>query len=157
MAERKPLVIVSGQIQQLQSGDTVAGIEVSKVTLGNNNAAAAVICTPVYSDAAAGCDFAQANAIGTSEVIGLVLAEIAIAGSGVIQTDGVMTATTGEWDIVTAEAGGLVADTIYWLDPDTPGKLTITPTSTDTELVVRVGKGLSTTQMLIAIQPPILL
>ncbi len=157
MAERKPLVIVSGQIQQLQSGDTVAGIEVSKVTLGNNNAAAAVICTPVYSDAAAGCDFAQADAIGTSEVIGLVLAEIAIAGSGEIQTDGVMSATTGEWDVVTTETGGLVADTIYWLDPTTAGKLTITAPSADTKLVVRVGKGLSTTQMLIAVQPPILL
>ncbi len=157
MAVRKPLVIVAGQIQQLQSGDTLTGIELGQVSLTNNNIATAVICTPVYADGAGTVDFAQADAIGTSEVVGLAVADITAAGAGLIQTDGVMTASTGEWDVVTTESGGLVADTIYWLDPDTPGKLTITPTSTDTELVVRVGKGLSTTQMLIAIQPPILL
>ncbi len=157
MAVRKPLVIVSGQIQQLQSGDTISGIEVSQVSLTNNNAGTAVIGSPVYSDAAAGFDLAQADAIGTSEIIGLVVADISAAGAGLVQTDGIISATTGEWDVVTAETGGLVADQIYWLDPDTPGKLTITPTSTVTELVVRVGKGLSTTQMLIAVQPPILL
>ncbi len=157
MAVRKPLVIVSGQIQQLQSGDSISSTEVSQVSLTNNNAGTAVIGSPVYSDAAAGFDLAQADAIGTSEIIGLVIADISAAAAGLVQTDGVMTATTGEWDIITAETGGLVADTIYWLDPDTPGKLTITPTSTDTELVVRVGKGISTTQMLIAVQPPILL
>ncbi len=157
MAERKPLVIVSGQIQQLQSGDTIAGVGASKVSLTNNNAGTAVIGTPVYSDGAGTCDFAKADAIGTSEVIGLVFADIAAAGAGEIQTSGVLTATTGEWDVVTGKTSGLVADTIYWLDPTTAGKLTITPTSTDTQLVVRVGIGISTTQMLIAVQPPILL
>ena len=157
MAVRKPLVIVDGQIQQLQSGDSIASSEVSQVSLTNNNAAAIPIVAPVYADGAGTVDYAQADAIGTSEVVGLAVAEIAIAGSGFVQTDGVITATTGEWDIVTGESGGLVADTVYWLDPDTAAKLTITPTSTDTQLVVRVGKGLSTTQMLIAIQPPILL
>ncbi len=157
MAARKPLVIVAGQIQQLQSGDILAGIELGQISLTNSNAAAIPIVAPVYSDGAGTVDFAQADAIGTSEVVGLAVAEIAIAGSGLVQTDGVITATTGEWDIVTGETGGLVADTIYWLDPATAAKLTITPTSTDTELVVRVGKGLSTTQMLIAVQPPILL
>lgn len=157
MATRKPLVIVAGQIQQLQSGDTIIGIEVSQVNLSNANAAAMKICTPAYSDAAGSVDFAKADAIGTSEVVGLAIAEIAIAGSGLIQTDGILTATTGEWDIITGETGGLVADQVYWLDETTAGRLTITAPSADSKLVVRVGKGLSTTQILIAIQPPILL
>ncbi len=157
MAARKPLVIVAGQIQQLQSGDILDGIELGQISLTNNNANTAVIGMVVYADAAAGYDLAQADAIGTSEVIGLVVADTATATPGLVQTDGVITATTGEWDTVTGETGGLVYNQIYWLDPDTAGNLTITPTATDTELVVRVGKGLSTTQMLLQIQPPILL
>ncbi len=157
MAARKPLVINAGQIQQLQSGDTLDGIEASLVTLTNNNAGTAAPGMAVYSDAADGYDLGQADAIGTSEIIGLVTASTIAAAEGQVQSDGIVSLTTGEWDAVTGETGGLTFNQIYWLDPDTPGKLTETPTSTVTELVVRVGKGLSTTEMLVAIQPPILL
>ncbi len=158
MAARKPLVINAGQIQQLQSGDVLDGVDSDLITLQNDNANAIVICAPVYSVSAGSVDLAQADAMATSEVVGLMAdATTANGASGSVQTDGVLTATTGQWDSVTSESGGLVANTIYWLDPDTAGLLTITPTSTDTETVVRVGKGLSTTQMEISIQPPILL
>ncbi len=158
MAARKPLVINSGQIQQLQSGDSLEGVDTDLVTLQNDNAGAVVIGAPVYSVSAGSIDLAQADAIGTSEVVGLMVDTTTANGvSGQVQTDGVLTASTAQWDAITAESGGLVANTIYWLDPDTAGLLTITATSTVTELVVRVGKGLSTTQMEISIQPPILL
>ncbi len=158
MAARKPLVINAGQIQQLQSGDVLDGVDSDLVSLQNDNVGAVVICTPVYSVSAGSIDKAQASAMSTSEVVGLMVdTSTANGASGQVQTDGVLSATTGEWDAVTAETGGLVANTIYWLDPDTAGLLTITPTSTVTETVVRVGKGLSTTQMEISIQPPILL
>ena len=157
MAARKPLVIVAGQIQQLQAGDIIDGVELGLITLENENAAAIKIGAPVYSSSAGKVDFAKADAIGTAEVVGLATVEIAIAGTGSVQTDGVITLTTGEWDIITAEVGGLVANTIYWLDPSTAAMLTPTAPSTDTQLVVRVGKGLSTTQMSLMIQPPILL
>ena len=157
MATRKPLVIVAGQVQQLQAGDTLGGVELGQITLENENAAAIAIGAPVYSSSAGKVDYAQADAIGTAEVVGLAVAELAIAGTGLIQTDGTMTLTTGEWDIITGEVGGLVANTIYWLDPDTAAMLTITAPTADADLVVRVGKGLSTTQMALQIQPPILL
>ena len=158
MTNRKPLVINAGRIQQLQSGDILDGVDKDLVSLQNDNVGAVVIGAPVYSVSAGSIDKAQADAIGTSEVVGLMVDTTTANGaSGVIQTDGVLTATTGQWDAITAETGGLVANTIYWLDPDTAGLLTITPTSTVTELVVRVGTGLSTTQMEISIQPPILL
>ncbi len=158
MASRKPLVINAGRIQQLQSGDQLAGVDNDLVSLQNDNAGVVVIGAPVYSVSAGSIDKAQADAIGTSEVVGLMVDTTTANGaSGIVQSDGILTATTGEWDAVTGETGGLVANTIYWLDPSTAGKLTITATSTTTELVVRIGTGLSTTQMEISIQPPILL
>ena len=158
MASRKPLVIVSGEIQQLQAGDQIDGIDQDLVTLTNDEGTNVVIGAPVYASSAGKFKEAIASAIGTSKVIGLMVdTTVANGATGVIQTDGVLTATTGQWDAITAETGGLVADTVYYLDPDTSGLLTITPTSTDTELVVRVGTGLSTTQLEISIYPPILL
>lgn len=158
MAARKPLVIVSGQIQQLQSGDTLANVESGIVSLTNDNAGSIVIGAPVYSSSTASVDVAQADAIGTADVIGLVAdTSIASAAAGNIQTNGILTATTGQWDTITGDAGGLTFNTTYFLDPDNVGKLTDTAPSLDGDVVTRVGKALSTTQMKIDIQPPILL
>ena len=160
MALRKPLVIISGQVQQLQAGDTLdaSAAEVDVVALTNGNASAIVIGSPVYSDAAGSVDLAQANASGTVEVLGFVKdTSISASASGSIQTDGILAATTGQWDIVTGDTGGLVAGTVYYLDPTTAGKLTATAPTTTSQYVVRVGKAISTTEMEISIEPPILL
>lgn len=160
MALRKPLVIIAGQVQQLPSGDTLdaSAAEVDVVALTNGNASPIVIGSPVYSDAAGSVDLAQADASGTVEVLGFVRdVSIGAAASGSIQTDGILAATTGQWDAVTGETGGLVAGTIYYLDPSTAGQLTLTAPSAVSEYVVRVGQGISTTEMEITIEPPILL
>jgi len=160
VALRKPLVIISGQVQQLQAGDTLdaSAAEVDVVALINGNASAIVIGSPVYSDAAGSVDLAQANASGTVEVLGFVKdTSISASASGSIQTDGILAATTGQWDIVTGDTGGLVAGTVYYLDPTTAGKLTATAPTTTSQYVVRVGKAISTTEMEISIEPPILL
>jgi len=160
VALRKPLVIISGQVQQLPSGDTLdaSTAEVDVVTLTNGNASPIVIGSPVYSDAAGSVDLAQANASGTVEVLGFVKdTSISASASGSIQTDGILAATTGQWDIVTGDTGGLVAGTVYYLDPTTAGKLTATAPTTTSQYVVRVGKAISTTEMEISIEPPILL
>jgi len=154
MATKKPLVVNAGQVQQIQAGDVLDAALTSEVDifeLENENAAALAIGTPVYASSAGKVDEAQADAVGTVEVIGLVQAEIAIAGSGNIQTDGVLTATTGEWDIITGDTGGLTAGDIYYLDPDTAGMLTTTAPTNVGDFVVRVGKGLNTTAMEITI------
>ena len=160
MAQRKPLVIVNGQIQQLQSGDVLdASVnEVDVVSKQNDNAGAIVIGQPVYTKANGNVDLAQADAGATVEVLGLVRdASIAAAASGEIQTDGVLTATTGEWDNVTGETGGLTAGAVYYLDPDTPGNLTQTAPTTTGDFVVRVGRAISATAMEISVSQPILL
>ncbi len=159
MALRKPLVIVSGQIQQLQSSDQLDGVDQDIVTLTNENVGSVIIGAPVYSVNTANADKAQADAAATARVIGLVLeTTIASNASGRIQTDGIMSATTGQWDAVGSGTGaGLEAGTVYYLDPDTAGNIVNAATTTVTELVTQVGIGLSTTQMEITIEPPILL
>lgn len=158
MATRKPIVIVAGQLQQLPAGDTLdASVsEVDVVTMSNGNASPIVIGQPVYVSADDEVDLAQADAQGTVQVLGLVLdASINAAASGVIQTDGILTATTGQWDVVTGGSGGLVANTPYYLDPDNPGMLTATAPTTTGDFVVRVGLALSTTELDISVMPPI--
>lgn len=160
MALRKPLVIIAGMVQQLPTGDTLdaSAAEVDVVALTNGNASPIVIGAPVYSDSAGSVDLAQANASGTVEVLGFVKdVSIAAAASGSIQTDGILAATTGQWDAVTGGTGGLTSGTVYYLDPTTAGMLTSTAPSTPTQYVVRVGKAISTTEMEISVEPPILL
>ena len=160
MAQRKPLVMNSGQIEQLQSGDTLDAVvtEVDLISRTNNNASPIVIGHAVYPDGNGTVDLAQADASGTVEVLGLVQeTSIAAAASGYIQTDGILTATTGQWDAVAGTTGGLTAGTVYYLDPDTPGLLTATAPTTGGDYVVRIGVGLSTTELEITFQPPILL
>lgn len=150
MALKKPLVINAGQIDQLQAGDTLdAPIgDVEVLTLTNDNAGSLVIGTPVYMAAADHVDKAKADAVGTVNVIGLVLAtSIATSASGVVQTDGVVVATTGQWDAVTGGSGGLTFNTIYYLDQTTAGKITSTAPSTAGQFVKEIGIGISTTEM----------
>lgn len=158
MSLRKPLVIVDGQIQQLQAGDSLDATsnEVDSVELTNGNAGSIVIGTPVYSKSAGSVDKAQANASGTVEVVGLVRdVSVTAAASGAIQTDGVLAATTGQWDAVAGTTGGLTYNTVYYLDPDTAGKLTSTAPTDAGDYVVRIGKAISTTELEISISQPV--
>jgi len=158
MALRKPLVIVDGAIQQLQAGDSLDAtvLEADVIVRENGNAGTIVIGNVVYPDDNGTVDLAQADASGTVEILGLVSSvSITSAASGSIQTDGVLTATTGQWDVVAGTTGGLTAGTVYYLDPDTAGMLTATAPTSAGDYVVRVGVALSTTEFEISIQPPI--
>ena len=158
MALRKPLVMNAGQIEQLQSGDTLDAIvsEVDVVSMTNNNASPIVIGSPVYCDAAGGVDLAQADASGTVEVLGLVAdVSIGAAASGSIQTDGILSATTTQWDAVAGTTGGLTAGAIYYLDESTAGLMTEAAPSSVSEFVIRVGKAISTIEMEISISQPV--
>ena len=85
-------------------------------------------------------------------VVGLVAAtNISSAASGAIANGGFLSATTGQWDTVTGQTGGLTFGATYYLSNATAGKLTSTkPTS---GFVVKVGVGMSTTKMAINIGP----
>ena len=158
MSARKPLVIVNGQIQQLQAGDTLdaSASEVDVVQKTNGNASSIVICTPVYVKNDGTVDKAKADASGTVQILGLVKdVSIDAAAAGSIQTDGVLTATTAQWDAVAGTTGGLTPGTVYYLDPATAGMLTSTAPTTTGQYVVRVGLALSTTELDISTTAPI--
>lgn len=160
MALRKPLVINAGQVEQIQAGDTLDAVvtEVDVVQLTNNNASAIVIGAPVYCESAGQVDLAKADASATVQALGLVKdTSITASASGNIQTDGVLAATTVQWDAVAGTTGGLTAGAIYYLSAATAGELTETAPTTGGQFVVRVGIALSTTEMEITFSPPILL
>jgi hypothetical protein len=153
MALRKPLVLVNGQIQQLQSTDTMdspqsGGDIVSQI---NDEVGAIVIGTPVYNDANDGVKKAKADASGTKDVIGLVKdTSITNGVAGAIQTSGVLSATTGQWDVAFGTSGGLVKGTRYYLSAATAGLGTGTAPSTVGQYVVELGIAISTTELLLS-------
>jgi hypothetical protein len=160
MVARKPLVLVSGKIQQLQSGDSlnIPTLGVDLVTVTNAEATSIVIGAPVYIFGADSVKKARANAVGTSDVIALVYdTSIGASSSGNVALDGLVTATTGQWDAVTGQTGGLTVGATYYLDPSTAGMLTTTAPSTVGQTVVNIGFALSTTEMLLSIEDYILL
>jgi GH18 family chitinase len=155
MASRKPLVIVDGRIRQIAAGDTldVSVNEVDVISQVNDNAGALVIGTPVYTSGSGSVDKAQADDVATVEVLGLVRdASIATTVAGNIQTDGVLTATTGQWDAITGQTGGLTVGAVYYLSPTTAGNLTVTAPSAVGHFVARIGKAISETELEITIE-----
>ena len=150
MALRKPLVLVNGIPTQISSSDTLDAVlaEVDQVSMANGEAGAIVIGTPTYISAANTVKKAQANASGTTDVLGLVRdTSVAAAAQASIQTDGQLTATTTQWDAVTGGTGGLTAGAVYYLSATTAGQLTTTAPTTAGQFVIRIGKAISTTIM----------
>lgn len=156
MATRAPLVIVNGRVSQLPAGDTISGVGTTTKLVTNDNASPIVIGEPVYSSAADHVDLADGTNVNKSEVVGLV-SDVSIAAgvTGNIQTGGILSATTGQWDAITGGSGGLTVGSVYYLDVATPGHLTLTPPVTLTDWLVRIGRALSTTELEIGIEPPI--
>jgi hypothetical protein len=153
MAVKKAIVITNGQLEQLQAGDRLDLGNV--VTKTNDSGGAVVIGQPVFVNGV-NADLAQADSQSTIRVAGLVLDITAADASPVnILADGILVATTGQWDAVTGETGGLTPGANYFLDPATAGMLTQTAPTTASQFVVRVGHAVSTTEMEIEVQQPI--
>jgi hypothetical protein len=152
MAVQKPLVIINGQIQQIPAGDTLSApssvAEVDLVNASNDNPGAITVGCPVYVSGANSVDKARANASATCKVFGLVKdTSIASSSSGMIQTDGILVASTAQWDAVTGQTGGLTPGAIYYLDDTAAGKLTTTAPTSSGAYVYIVGNALSSTDL----------
>jgi len=162
MALRKPLVIVAGLVEQIQAGDTLDATvaEIETITQTSGEAGGIVIGSPVYSSAADTVKKAEANASGTIEAIGIAKSTFVTTGTGTVQTSGVLTLTTAQWDAVAtgdSQSGGLTAGAVYYLDDAVVGEITVTAPTDAGKYVLRLGKGISTTELLIDIGEPILL
>lgn len=154
MALKKPIVQTGGQLEQLQSGDYISSVDLPQLT--NGNAGSLVIGTPVYSSANNTVDKAKGDAVGTTNVIGLVAdTSISAAAVGGIQMDGVLSATTTQWDAAAGTSGGLTKDVFYYLSAATAGVLTSTAPSVAGQFIVCVGIAISTTEMKINLLPRI--
>ncbi len=125
------------------------------VTLTNEDATSLVIGTPVYSFNDGGVKKAKADAEATTNVIGLATETITAANTGEVQTEGVLAATTGEWDSITDQTGGLTPDGIYYLSEATAGKLTVTAPTTG--YVAPVGIAVSSTELKINVLTTVLI
>jgi hypothetical protein len=135
---------------------TGGGGDTSVIAQTNDNASPIVIGQPVYTDVNDHVDLAKADNQATVQILGLV-ADVSIASGvpGNIQTDGILVATTAQWDAVTGDTGGLDWTQVYYLDPTTPGRLTQTPPSVAGKFVVPVGKAISATELNIKTGVPI--
>lgn len=158
MSVKKPIVFdASLKLQQLQAGDTLA--------TNPDNASATFTSTvvagePVYGDAAGSVDAALASAAASSKVIGLAPVAVTAAATGTYTYDGIVTLTTGEWDVVTGEVGGLVTDNNYYLSDAAAGRLLQEDNVaglTVGDSRVLIGTAISTTEIQLNIQEPILL
>ena len=157
MSVKKPLVVgADGRPQQLQVADTLAG-NFGALSYPLVADASLAPGAPVYPTTNDHVDNAKADAAGTSTCIGLSQAGCASSATGQVQTEGVLTLTTGQWDAVFGTTGGLTVGTTYYLSPTTAGKGTATVPTTIGQYVVILGEALSTTELLVKISEKILL
>jgi len=147
---KKPLVLTDGEIEQLQSGDIL--LPVPNVLYLQNWAIITVpICSTVYIAGANGMELAEANSYPNA--IGLLVSEVLQTEYGYAQTDGKLTATTAQWDVVTGESGGLTPGAVYYLSGSSAGKITTIPPTTG--YLVKIGIAVNQTDLEIKISRPI--
>lgn len=143
MAVKKPLVLnTSGEIEQLQAGDSIG--ETQLISLTNDDAAAFAIGEIAYIFDAGGVKKARADALATMEAFYFAAAAIASSAAGYFQSSGVL-----------AGLAGLTAGATYYLSPTTAGAMTVTAPTATGQYVVRLGKAVSATEFEIRIERPI--
>lgn len=151
MATKKPLVLgASGEIEQLQAGDSIE-VGSSNQSFGavNNNAGAISLGQVVYIDGDGTVDLAQANNETTTKAIGLVEdATIATTDTGEIITDGVL--VSADWTSVTGGAT-LVPGSSYFLSDTTAGGMSTIPPTLAGSFVLKLGSAISATEFEISI------
>lgn len=139
---------------RVTSGTAEGAVAQLGVSLTSAEAGSTAKFKTVYAHTTSGqFKMANANSGTTFRAIGLASAAIGAGAAGTIIIAGVVTGTTGEWDAVTGQTGGLTSGSAYFLSNSTAGN--ITTTAPTTGYLQRVGIALSTTQLLINLSDPI--
>ena len=135
---------------------SVNSTEFIATSLSNGESGATAIGRAVYSSGGGVYKLAVANSAPTAKVIGFVAdTSVASNANGSIAINGVITATTGQWDAVTSQSGGLTINAQYYLSNTNAGQITTSaPTS---GVLAPVGIALSTTKLKIDLKSIILL
>ena len=111
--------------------------ELEDVFVRTGEAAGAVSAGDVlYAPANGTVDQAQADAAGTSKIVGVAINAAALGENVIYYTAGVVPIT------------GVVVDTLYYLSAVTPGAIVSTPDASAGEYIVPAGRGIETGQLL---------
>lgn len=96
--------------------------------LRNDDGLDASAGNPVFVGASAASTFRVAAGLDndTKEAIGMVTSTITVGATGSIQTRGILSLTSAQWDERTGQTGGLTIGSKYYL-ASTAGNLTLTP------------------------------
>jgi hypothetical protein len=148
MAARKPLVLVAGQIQQIQAGDSLNASITENETQQwtNGDVGGHAIGDVVYLSGADTAKKAKADSSTTVPPVAIALATFAAAAVGSYQTTGTI-----------GGLSGLTAGSVYYLSATTAGQMTTSAPSTAGQYVVELGVAVSTTEFLLRPRAPILL
>ncbi len=156
MSFKRPLALYGGKTKELMPGDQIQ-YEVDSYSLTNKEASTIpklALVKPGTGNLE--CLLANADSSANGYAIGFATEAIAADAQGVIQTDGILTATVSEWDAM-VEGGsptGLTPGAIYYLSKAEAGKIASVP-PTAPGVVARVGRALSTTDLDINLDYPI--
>jgi len=145
---KKPLVLTNGEIEQLQAGDSLSSVP-NSLELVNGDIADAPVCVPVYISASN--TFLHAVGENFPNAIGITSEPILMAASGIVQTDGKLSALTSDWDLMTGQIGGLTPGATYYLGL----AIGLTPIPPTAGFLVRVGIAVNATDLEIKISRPI--
>lgn len=150
MPPRRPLVLINGVQFRLADTDTLEAASLAMaIELVNQSPNSQPICTPVLMSST-GFQPARANALATAEAIGLLRSPTTAPNvSGVIITSGLMAATPAQWQAVTSNPAGLAPGVVYYLSSNGAGRLTPTALDNSGEFLVRMGRAVTNSIMLV--------
>lgn len=152
MAIRKPLILNNGQLEQLQAGDRLAPVP-NSIPLINGEDFTILAGQPIIINSESNAKYADATE--NKDAIALCVENVLSTVLGVFQTDGLLSLTTTQWDMITGDVGGLQPGKIYFLDDSDTGRITRVPPITVGHYVVRLGTAINTTDFAIMIGTPI--
>lgn len=138
------------------TGDVTVRAVNNIIMAANGEPVSLVIGTPVYISGENTARKGKADALETVDIVGLVKdVSVDVNAAGEIQVDSVLVATTGQWDVVTGQDGGMTPYACYYLDPVNSGRITTVVPGMEGQYGVKIGRALSPTHLLIAIKQPI--
>lgn len=129
------LLVLTSAPRVAEEGQTLSGLTFVSLVLGN----------AVVASAPGQFALASTASVTAAQAVGVVAAFDAIARP-VVQLEGALALTTGQWDAVTGGSGGLSSGHAYYVSA-TPGHLTSTVPTTGPK--VQVGVALSPTVLVV--------
>jgi len=134
---------------RVTAGSTAGAVTHIASALTNNTGSTIAIGRVVYLSAAGAITLADADTDAAAKPFGLVKAAISNSASGDVVTSGEIACTTGEWDLVTGQSGGLTAGAEYFLSGTAGAMTTSAPSS---GYICNLGRAISTTKFKVDIQ-----